>query len=63
MRSAKTALATVMALGFAALPLMTMGCDRTEARSKEVTTKTKETPQGTVKTTETTEKKVETERK
>ena len=62
MRSAKTVLASVMVVGFCALPLMS-GCDRTESRSKEVTTKTKETPEGTVKTTETQEKKVDVDRK
>ena len=44
----------------AGLPLVLVGCDQTESKTKTTTTTTKETPEGTKKTTETIEKKVET---
>jgi hypothetical protein len=41
-------------------PIVLVGCDRTESKTKTTTTKTKETPTEVKKTTETTERKIET---
>ena len=55
--------AALVAGGIAASAALLAGCDKDVHTSKETTTKTTSTPDGTRKTTETTERKVETEHK